>query len=71
MVAIGDSTGVNDKLLSSALAWYEQRARQVPSGLRDVDPRAVRSAYRLAGGVWNRCVADGPRSVIVHNRPVW
>lgn len=69
MARIADLTDVTDEVIERAVEWYAHT--DVPPTFRRLNPLAVRTAIKLAGGDWRRCVANEDGSITVANRPVW
>jgi hypothetical protein len=71
VVRLGDSFGTAGDLLAAANEWYSQQAVTIPKAFRDCHPLALRRAYKLAGGVWQRVEVCDDGALIVHAEPVW
>lgn len=56
-----------DQALDVAAASY----RRLPVALRQLDPRVLSLALRLAGDNPRRISTDGDGSAVIHNGPVW
>lgn len=67
MARVGEVTGVHDRVIAEAVAWYAR----IPLQFNGVDRRVMRRALRIARGDWHRLVIESPKAVTVHNRPMW
>jgi hypothetical protein len=68
---IGKVTGLNDKFIEEAAAWYAQKGNDIPAPFRKVDKRILRRVSQIAKGDWHRCVIEDNGAVTVHNKPMW
>lgn len=69
MTALKDNVHLDERALERAVKWYADH--DVPARFRDLDPRVVRKARRLAHNDWARCTVDEAGWITVWNHPVW
>jgi hypothetical protein len=67
---IKDQTGLAQKILDEAAAWYASHTG-IPKTFDKVDPRVMQKAMELAHGDIHRLIIEKDLAVTVANWPVW